>query len=790
MTKLKRIKQIKNIGVFSNFSNGGSIGFEKLTFIYGLNTHGKTTITDIFQSLKNDDGSIIELRKTVPEKKLAQVVVLTVGKNEVDSESELIFQNGAWGKNSVAENFEVFGTEFIHKNVFTGLTIQRENKENFTQFILGEQGVKLAEQIRNKRQELAGSKKNLNNKIPNFVNSKSDYEIRSFVDFPIEGFAKNIIEAELYQKRKFLQTEQERLAEPSKILNLKEPRKFELKTNIILENLTAINDLLAEDYSNIKEESIKKLNTHLSNNFSKKDNAENWIKEGLHYCENKEKGNCPFCGQDLAGARDIIELYNSYFNDAYKEFIVKITNGLNNKMEEIENVHFREKSELQTTLTLFGQYKNLIAAPNFQADLQELAANIDLIQEEVILSDKNELFIELKRKVDEKIKSPYKKVDLILFECFKINMINYLGYLTNSKRLIDLLIERINEFKNQYRDLSKIKESIAEVNEEIIALEYKKARVELDANCIAYKELVKSITQDEKHIKELDGRLQQEQSTYLESYFYKVNQIFKALGSGNFKLEKETGSRGHLPVYSLKVTFHGVNIPSDKLGSVFSESDRRALALSVFWVKIELKSNEEKLRTVIILDDPITSFDDNRITSSINLFKEMLRKISQIVVLTHYPNFIKRFCEMTKDSQVPTKFIELTSSSDTNLLSNGDRKFFTNSDFEKIFMKIYGYINKYHTESIKTDLRPFLENLYLPTVFAKKIQEKNVDCSSLEKMIDGIFDNLTIKERLHEFRRTLNPDSHTFTSNNEEDVRGFARGMMDYLFSLNFEDSK
>ena len=81
-----------------------------------------------------------------------------------------------------------------------------------------------------------------------------------------------------------------------------------------------------------------------------------------------------------------------------------------------------------------------------------------------------------------------------------------------------------------------------------------------------------------------------------------------------------------------------------------------------------------------------------------------------------------------------------------------------------------------------------MENLYLPTVFAKQIRDNSVDCSSLERMIDGIFSgNEDVKSKLHEFRHSLNPDSHSFTSNNDEDVRNLAIEMMDYLFSLNFK---
>ena len=234
--------------------------------------------------------------------------------------------------------------------------------------------------------------------------------------------------------------------------------------------------------------------------------------------------------------------------------------------------------------------------------------------------------------------------------------------------------------------------------------------------------------------------------------------------------------------------YRGVVISGDQLQYVFSESDRRALALAIFWARINLKEQAEKEKIVIILDDPMTSFDDNRITNSINLFKSVINEVSQIIILTHYPHFIKRFCEITKDAQITTKYLEIKQDNTTSSLVLSDRNTFIMSDYERVFIKIYGFINKTQPESIKTDLRPFLENLYIPTVFAKQIRDNNVDSSSLERMIDGIFpDNEDVKTKLHGFRNNLNPDSHLFTSNNNEDVRNLASEMLDYLFSLNFK---
>ena len=53
-------------------------------------------------------------------------------------------------------------------------------------------------------------------------------------------------------------------------------------------------------------------------------------------------------------------------------------------------------------------------------------------------------------------------------------------------------------------------------------------------------------------------------------------------------------------------------------------------------------------------------------------------------------------------------------------------------------------------------------------------------------MIDVIFSEDTINKRFHWFRTSLNPDSHIFTTTNEEDIRNFAKDMMEYLYSFEF----
>lgn len=82
--------------------------------------------------------------------------------------------------------------------------------------------------------------------------------------------------------------------------------------------------------------------------------------------------------------------------------------------------------------------------------------------------------------------------------------------------------------------------------------------------------------------------------------------------------------------------------------------------------------------------------------------------------------------------------------------------------------------------------------MYLPTIFAKNIQDarrRGESLSDLNDLINAIFTDATVRSKFHSFRNDLNPEAHIFTSNNPEDIKNFAREMMDYLYSFDFVGS-
>ena len=551
--------------------------------------------------------------------------------------------------------------------------------------------------------------------------------------------------------------------------------------------------MLSEDYQSIKEDSVSRLNKHLEANFTNTINAKNWIKSGMGYCKGHQNGGCPFCGQGLSGAKELIELYNSYFDDGYNTFINRISTGLSDELSKIENVNYNRKPALLSALSIINRYKELIKSETFLSRLKEFEDLITLIDEDNIVADKNNVLKDLKVKTEEKKQSPYKKIDSVNSDNLSRALTKYYDLLTSLNKLVEEMTAEIKAFKKPYYDMRSIQEVINKLSKELSYLEYKKARIEQDSECKMYIASQKDIELINSELKLLDNQLQIDQSGYVKKYFEEINTLLKIFGSKNFLLEQDVDNKGYLPVYSIKVKYHGEDIPNDKLDTIFCESDRRALALSVFWAKFNLMTEEEKKKAIIVLDDPVTSFDDNRITKTINVITAALPSITQMIILTHYPYFIKRVEQLLYSFNETQQHLILQKDEKTSYIEKLNLKDFVATDFQKIFCKIHDYVNRKCCDSIKTDLRPFLEKLYLPVIFAKPIKEHNININeNLESLIESLYKCGAIKDKaknkLHEIRKTLNPESHSFTLSNDEDVRTFAEDMLGFLFSLSYSD--
>ena len=570
-----------------------------------------------------------------------------------------------------------------------------------------------------------------------------------------------------------------------KILALPEPKKL---TPNDLSKLTSTidnaNTLLETSFDKLSESAVKMLQDHIKKHLNNNSEAENWIKEGLPYVNTN---TCPFCGQSLDSVKDLIQSYQSFFNKEYTDFITSIDSNLDTHVYAVAIILDSEKDINEVLLSL-KDYAEKIEAPEFKSAasaIGEFKAKILLVEEDI-----TKAVAAMKAVLDEcskkKKKKPYCKIEAIS----KSSLINLIGQyeenLTNINEKIGIVQRHISSYKQKYRDNTAAAE-VDTLIHKINACEKKKARLEQNSKCVEYSKLSKAIDDLAGEIVKLSDDINKNQSAFLDKYFAAIDSIFSELGSDKFKIEKgKPSDKGDKKVYGISVKFKDEQIPLKDLPFTFSDSDRRALALSIFWAKIKIMEADEMSKQIIVLDDPVTSFDDNRILKNNELILSFKDKVNQVILLTHYDSFVKQFYSRCNRGE-GCVFLKLEQNHLTSMFEKMDIENFCCGEMEKNFSCISDFICQKSKEDVRNKLRIYFDN-HLTLLFYKYLSENNLLKQDLEtkinKLKEGNHITEPVREQLQTYRQMLNTDSHIFTDNNEADIRSFADGVMKLIHNI------
>ena len=311
------------------------------------------------------------------------------------------------------------------------------------------------------------------------------------------------------------------------------------------------------------------------------------------------------------------------------------------------------------------------------------------------------------------------------------------------------------------------------------------ARYEKQTACDEYKRLQNTLSALDASIPELQQQLSQQQNDYLDRYFDEVNRRFVALGSRDFSLHRATDLRGNKPVYYLKVKFKGVDISEPDLDKAFSESDRRALGLAVFLTSLQGMESDELAATIVIFDDPVTSFDDHRVGQTHRQIVNLAEDCAQVILLSHYREGICQFIQthtFSNDHQV--KLLEISKDPQSAGFTHTELACFTRTVLEQNRESIMDFIER-KVDQPACALRVYLET-ELANRFAGQIRQHQIDNHSLSQRIDGLAEHHVITpevaKALHRWRNDLNPEHHICVGNDLEDKRNTANEFMTFVF--------
>lgn len=777
---LKRIIKIQNIGRF-RLCTPNSAQFEQITLIFGRNTYGKSTLGDLLSSLESGNTDAIKQRKTIPNDQQSQQAEISFVTDVCQSEQKIKYQNDIW-QPSIPAGFKlkIFDDGFYHNNLFSGKQFSRETKDNFSSFVLGAQGVAKRQEIETKNKQKGEA-----------TRKRNDLQKAAFKDIEdLEGFfrlspieSKDQLNDKIESLRNDYAKLKKRQKEASSIQLRKECELIEWKNDFSI-SLSKLNEAFMTSLQSHHQQAQQKLAEHIQTHFKSSEKAEVWIRQGL--AQNNSE-TCQFCGQTLSNeAKSLLDVYRQSFDTAYENHDKHIQQALEkSKAELLKDRTHPLKIIIATNTSVIMSYPELSEDNQLFRSLQEQIMALetqlseDYLKWEQLISSLNN---EVESLIKQKLASSHKAIDAL--QC-------------NSLLEVETAItEKVAQYNKRIADINLIYHSFkaslvdATIDRRLIEIERdgklekrKLQRIQLSEQCTNYLDFDEKVKKLKVEIPSLEEQLATEQSQFMENYFDRLNKFFRLFGSHDFQLEKGLDTRGHKPIYYLKVKLHEHDIPDKNLDCVFSESDRRSLALSVFWAALDGLSKDEKKKCIVVLDDPVTSFDNHRISMVHQEIVKLSEDVRQVILLSHFEEGVTRFLNTYRNNKT-VKLLSIERNGGTSELKVTEIEQFIKTAHEKVAHNIFCFINRNTNSHNVGDLRVFLEN-EINLRFAQQlagIDERNLaDRIDRLKEIGGISEDTA--SLIHDWRETLNPNHHKWINSDIEDQRHTASQFMEFVYN-------
>jgi wobble nucleotide-excising tRNase len=779
---LQRIKLLQGIGNFSSTRASG-IPLNEVTVIYGENRYGKSTLCDVFHSLATDDPSPIISRQTIPLDPTKPQKVEFGFVNAARANVVAKFENGTWGvKTPDCSKLYVFDHSFIHRNVITGQRPERANSESMTGFILGEANTALF-------QALARMKANLTTEKRDLTVIEQQFTSRFIRDIPqyIETALPQETKQQLLDKNAILENGKQQLTTTIQNIDVIK-RRYNLFTvgsqvNYV-PKFESINNVLGSSLQDVHQGSLDVLQTHIANHVNTPATFKGWASQGILH----KKDDCPFCGQVLSNdAVNLIGAYQQAFNAEFDMFNTQTRQTLNSLRQPFPLPFTREQLEQQhrNNRGVFEQYIEPQVTGN--ATLSPLSAQLEE-KHAAILETFDNLVVNCQvatdfwlPRLEQKFTTPYEQSEGISFEGLLAVSLSYNQAVFEYSQIAGQINAIFTAFKDSL-DIVQLNGNVADLTIEQGAHQVDITRIDLDQSCISYRQKRAQVTALETAYNNEKVRLEQTQTQYLETYFTSINSLFRELGSNDFEIIKVANNRGRQVVYDLKVRFKGQDIPADKINTIFSESDRRALALCIFLAKVMTLPAEEKAKAILVMDDPVTSFDNERITLILNKLDLVQRTIKQLIITTHYKGMAAKAAKKFRRCVTTVKLVQ---AADTCTIQAIEADEMMATEHDIAFDKIKAFASGVTNDDLLTALRPFLEH-EIHHRYKKQLHDLNLAKADLSVCTTGLRDAGFMSDELESsisvIRDSLNAAMHELGENTIENTRSLAGSILDIIY--------
>lgn len=665
---ITRIRLLRNVGKFESVDTGASFAMDRLVLIYAENGRGKTTLSAILRSLATGDPiPIIERRRLASEH--APHIVLEC----TDTPSPLIFQDDRWNR-TLAE-LAVFDDVFVDENVYSGLSVAPVQRQNLHEIVIGAQGVTLNRQLQTVIAQIEEHNSQIRMRaaaIPVTVRSTMTVDEFCAVVPPRD------IEDQILVAERELAAAQEQNSIRTQPL----PAPIELP----MFNLAAVSRTLALDLAALDMASVRHVNEHFAQIGR---GGEAWVADGMQRVARSADGGevCPFCAQDLSHS-ELLGHYRAYFSQEYAGLRQTISRTLG----ELNAQHpVDTPARFERSVRVLGErlqyWSRFCEVPGMDLDTENItrswqAARTGLV--EAIQQKSNEPLV--RSEVPEPTVRSVEEFDTLYqtIHAFNARLEQLNALISGIKRnavggdvgAAKLRLERLTATRN--RGLPEV---------EHLCTEY------MDA------QRAKRVTEEVRD--NARQRLDQFRADAFPSYQRALNHYLGRFGAG-FGVQgiSPADTRGG-PTCNYELIINNVSVPvSGGLSAVgevafkntLSSGDRNTLALSFFLSSLDsepLTPNPDLARKIIVIDDPISSFDEHRIFSTVQEIRRLTGRARQLIVLSHNREFLCRIWQGIGRTPATALKLERDANGSTLLLWDVSNESLTEYDRNHALLRSY-----------------------------------------------------------------------------------------------------
>ncbi len=607
---LVRIFRLDHVGLFHTGAPA-RVDLRAATLIYGENGRGKSTLSAVLDSCARNRPGLINCRSTIDVAPATPAVGLVFDTGTPN----VTFENGAWS--SSRPEIRVFDSGFVRDNVYTGMAITSENRRGLYEFALGDAAQDVGEMNRLVEGQAAAAR----------IRGERGRALLPLVaPFTTEQFMGLAevpdIDARLADARQRLGASQRAAAIAARqdLAQLRGPgMNIDEAFRVLRRFLVGVNGMAEE-----------RVRAHFAHHHQQQ-GFEDWVSRGRAFALQDE---CPYCGQDTEHV-GLIGAYGQVFSEEY------------GRLREAVATVGEDLARLVNPIILWDRWNDSIAANSARQDawsdlvpVERIAFDLD-----AATADVTELASILREAIGRRAAN---LADPMNFDADHAAAREVLARLDAR---IDWYNGRVAESNVQY---VARKADVAAGNPEELAREV--ARVEATRRRYtpavvgaidAYREIDahwKAVTAEKDAVKERhDARMRD----VLAEFEVAINRKLDALGTG-FRIERLVGRHdgGQKPRTTFAIAIRGRTITelehsdaTHSLPTALSDGDRRSLALAFFLARLEL--DPQLADRILVFDDPMSSFDENRKRQTIKALSELVGRCRQVIVLSHDAHFLR-----------------------------------------------------------------------------------------------------------------------------------------------------